>query len=348
VYLAVRLSLLAVRGSRSDPRPVTWMPPRVLGGALLTLLGLRYGLALAYGHVNDVGYDTLFGADSIIHRYPLYDPSSHLGSYGPVAYLAYVPFSLVFPFTDLSHLHPGAARAAAIAFDLGTVAMLYAIGRKLRKGAAGTELGLALAFAFAACPWTSLVLSQSTNDGLIALLLTLALLVATSPVGRGLVLGLAAAAKFAPLVLVGLFARVGRDRGRVSPLVYGTALAATFGLIIWAYLPDSGLRGFWDATLGYELSRSAPFSLWGLHPELDPLRIVVTAAGALMVGAAIFVPRERTVPRLAAAGAALLIVAQLTAIYWYYFYLVWFVPYALVALLSSEERTVVSVSSAQD
>ena len=333
LYLLVRLGMVALRPVQAGDGRLTWMPPRALLVALAALLAVRYGYDIVDGQVNDVGYASLYGADSIIHGYPLYDSSvgsGHLDSYGQVAYLAYVPFNLIFGF-DLRHDDTQAAIAAAITFDLLTVVGLYVLGRRLRDGL----LGLALAWGYAAFPWTLFVLGGNTNDGLVALVLVWTLVAAASPVGRGIGTALAAATKFAPLILGGLFLRGPHERGRRPMVMYAVACAATLALLVFAYLPDGGLREFYDSTIGFQFGRqSDPFSVWGLHTSLKPLHTLVTAAGALLAVGAIFYPRERSVPQLAAAGAVLLIAAQITAIHWYYFYLPWLAPYALVALFS--------------
>jgi hypothetical protein len=313
------------------------MGPRALAAGLVALLALRYGYDLADGHVNDVGYASVYGADSILNGLPLYDSapgSGNLDTYGPVSYLFYVPFDVLFPLKGLAHAHAGAARAAAISFDAATVAGLVLLGRRLRPGADGRTLGLALGWAFAAYPWTLFVLSENTNDGLVAMLLVFVLLAASSPLLRGVLMGLAAATKFAPLIVGGVFTRTGRERGLRPAVLYAVALTATIALVVFAYLPGGGLREFYDATIGFQLSRSSPFSIWGLHPAWDPLRTPVSVAVAAMAAASLWLPRERDTVRLAAAGAALLFAVQLTAKHWFYFYLPWALPYALVALFS--------------
>jgi hypothetical protein len=309
----------------------------VLGGALVLLLAGRYAWALAEGNVNDIGYASVFGADTILNRLPIYDASPgspHLDSYGPFMYLAYVPFTAIFPLTDLSHAHADAARAAALFFDLATVVTLFFVGRRLLPGRDGTSLGLALGWAFAACPWSLIVLNEGTNDGLIAWLLALTLLTLRSPRWRGVVLGLAGAAKFAPLILGGLFSRVAGERGRRPFREYAGALIAVMAFLVIVYLPDGGLREFWDSTIGFQLHRAAPSSMWGLHPSWKPVHAVVEALALGLAAASFTFPRERTPERIAAAGAALVIALQLATVYWYYFYLVWMLPYAFVALFS--------------
>jgi hypothetical protein len=344
LYLLVRFGHAALRGPSGEGsgERLTWLSPRALGIALLALLAARYAYDLIDGTVNDVGYGSVLGADSIQQGYQLYDASpssSHADTYGPVTYLLYVPFELLFPLKGLAHAHAGAARAAAIVFDLATVSALAALGRRLRPGPAGRELGFALGWAFAACPWSLYVLAHNANDGLVAMLLALSLLLAASPLGRGLLVGLAGAAKFAPVVLGALFLRAGREHGRRSALVYLAAAVIPAAVLVAALLPDGGLGEFWDATIGFQLTRDSPFSIWGLHPGWEPLQPVATAAAGLLALAALWLPRERSVPQLAAAGTALLAAVQIGARHWFYFYVVWLLPYALVALFSRSYAT---------
>src|SRR5207248_7835172 len=120
------------------------------------------------GGVNDVGYASVYGADSIVNGLPIYSSNgAHLDTYGPVVYLMYVPFELIIPLKGLAHSHAGAARLAAVTFDLVTVVGLFLLGRRLRPGRDGTHLGALLAWGFATYPWTLFVLSENTNDGLV-------------------------------------------------------------------------------------------------------------------------------------------------------------------------------------
>ena len=165
-----------------------------------------------------------------------------------------------------------------------------------------------------------------------------ALVSVSSPAVRGLFVGAATAAKFAPVVLWALLARVGRERVP-SIVAYGAAAVAVVVVCVAAYLPPSGVRGFWDSTIGFQLKRSSPFSIWGLHPGLASLHTVVTVGVAAMAAAAFVLGRRASTVQLAAAGAALLYGVQLVARHWYYFYLPWALPYALVALFSLSRAT---------
>jgi hypothetical protein len=136
--------------------------------------------------------------------------------------------------------------------------------------------------------------------------------------------GLGAAAKFAPLALAPLFARR-------RPLVFGLALALTLVVTVVPFIPDSGLREIYDRTIGYQASRGSPFSLWGQEPSLEWLQTLLKAAALGLALLVAFVPRRPDARQLAALGAAVLIALQLPVTHWFYLYVVWFVPFVLVA-----------------
>ena len=81
-----------------------------------------------------------------------------------------------------------ASHAAAIAFDLATVAGLFVFGPRLRPGRAGRELGAILAFAWVAYPYTAFALQSNSNDSLIAALLVWSLVLFARPLARGALL----------------------------------------------------------------------------------------------------------------------------------------------------------------
>ena len=331
LYLVGRACLLATR--RKSPAWDSWIPTRALVAGLIAVLVGRYVFDVVDGYVSDIGYASLFGADSVKHGYDIYaagTSGSNLDTYGPFAYLAYVPFSWIIPF-GLVHAHAGAARLAAMSFDLLTVAGLVVLGRQIRDW----RLGWLLGWGFAAFPFTFFALAANTNDALVSALLVWVLVAAATPMLRGFLLALAVTTKFAPAVLGGLFLRVRGERSRRSALLYLAALVTTVIVLIWAYLPNGGLREFWDATLGFQFTRSSPFSMWGLHPSWKPAHVVMEVIAAGLAVAAIVFPRRRDVVGIAAMGTTVIVAAQLTAIHWYYFYIPWFLPYALVALVST-------------
>jgi hypothetical protein len=112
--------------------------------------------------------------------------------------------------------------------------------------------------------------------------------------------------------------------------VFAAMLVALLALAVVPFIVDSGVRELYDRTIGYQVSRPSPFSVWG-QEDLGRLHdFVKIAAAGLAVGVA-FHPRERGPRQMAALGAAVLIALQLTATHWFYLYVVWFVPFVLVA-----------------
>jgi hypothetical protein len=101
-------------------------------------------------------------------------------------------------------------------------------------------------------------------------------------------------------------------------------------------LPDGGASELWDRTLGFQLDRDSPFSIWGQEDRLDPLHVAVTAGAALLALAVAFVPREKNALQALALGAAVLLAAQLAMSHWFYLYVVWWFPLAFTALLARE------------
>jgi hypothetical protein len=147
----------------------------------------------------------------------------------------------------------------------------------------------------------------------------------------GAVLALGTAAKFVTAALAPLFCRR-------SPFLFGAAFLVVLALAVAPFIPDGGLRELYDRTIGYQAGRPSPFSIWG-QVDLGPLQDVTKAAAALLALAAAFVPRRPDLRQTAALGAAILIAVELTATHWFYLYVVWFVPFVLVALFAAHART---------
>jgi hypothetical protein len=334
-YLLVRLLLAGFRPRERAGPLMPMVPLRILVVALVLLCGFRVALNVTDSSVIDVGYASVVGADRIVHDEQLYtDNESHGDAYGPLNYVAYIPFEAVFPTTGQWDDVP-AAHAAALTFDLLTILGLFLLGRRLRAGPEGRLLGLALAFAWTAYPYSTYVLQSNTNDGLVAMLLVYALLVVASPPARGALLAVGTTVKFVPLALAPLFAGGVGERSRTSLLRFTATFALVLATAVFAYLPDGGLREFYNATIGFQLARPSPFSLWGLHPALEPLQSVFKVAAVALAGMLFFVPRRRDARQLAALGAAVIVALELTATHWFYFYLVWMAPFALVAMLGA-------------
>jgi hypothetical protein len=352
IYLLVRALWLGVRRVQgSGLRPS--MPIAVLAVMTVVLLAGRITLNVVDSNVIDVGYSGVIGADRIADREPIYDnfPSDDQSgdTYGPVAYYAYVPFEQVLPWSGTWDDLP-AAHAASIFFDLATMAVLFLLGRRLRRGRLGTELGIVLCFAWAACPYTAYVLESNTNDALVSLGLAATLLCLTSPVARGITLGLSAMTKFAPLALGPLFATYGatantngghKHRRRIIRryarviVPFTIAFALTVLVVCFQALEDPGLSTFWHRTIAEQGGRDSPFSVWGQDHSLGWLQAVVKAAVVGLAVVVAFRPRRRDHVTVAALGAAVMIGMQLTVDHWFYLYIPWFLPFLLIALLAT-------------
>ena len=240
--------------------------------------------------------------------------------------------------TSWAYLLP--VREATIAFDLLTIAGLIWLGIRLRGRQAGLRLGLTLAWLWAACPFSVLGMEKSTNDGLVALIVVVVMLVLTSPVKRGIVVGVGAASKFFPAALLPLVA-IGpgtEPRSAIRKVLAGFVIAtgASFAL----FMPPGGLQEVWSHTIGYQLTRTDIFSIWALHPALAPIKIAVELAAVALAMAVAYRPRgPRSHAQVAALAAAVTIALQLPALHWFYMYIVWFLPLVLIAVLGAGWRS---------
>ena len=331
LYLTGRLLWIGFRGRAEPLRPV-W-PAAWLLVAALFLVGFRGGLNVADSGVIDVGYASVVGADRLADGEPLYgdfpDDVDQGDTYGPTTYLAYVPFEQALPWRGSWDDLP-AAHAAAVFFDLGTFALLWLLGRRLRPGDEGRTLGATLAFGWAAYPYAAFALQANSNDTLVGLLAVAALLLIARPLARGAGAAALALTKLAPLVLAPLLAVAGGASRRLL-VRFALGFAAAGLLLLGPALIDPGAGTFADRTLGYQAGRDSPFSVWG-QAGLEPVRIAVMAATAALALLVALRPPAGDVARVAALAGALLIGTQLAAQHWFYLYIVWFFPLALVAL----------------
>ncbi len=346
LYLLGRMLWVGLRsggGRVTAPGLSPLLSLRTLAIGLGSLFAARTAIGFISRDVMDVGYGSVIGAHHILAGQSIYfaDPA-HTDTYGPITYLAYVPFELLFPWHGTWDYLPS-AHVASFVFDLVTVIGLVMLGRRLRPGREGWRLGLAMGWAWSACPFTLLGMIMHTNDGLIAMLSVLSLLAFTSPPLRGALLGLAAAAKFAPAALLGLYAGQ-RDRGLRGVLLCVGAFALVVVVSIGLYLPTGGLSEFYNRTLHYQFTRSDVFSIWGLHPTLAPLQTGIEVMVVGLCAVVAFVPRHRrSMIEVCALAAAVTLAVQLPAKHWFYYYIIWFLPFVLVALLAPEPVTTAPV-----
>jgi hypothetical protein len=371
LYLLARSAFI---GFRSRPprtsRPV--IPVWFLLAATLFVVGLRVGLNVQTERsVIDVGYAGVIGASRILDgespyghmpqsgTLPACGPADadgkvrdriqeigrceasnpHGDTYGPVAYIAYVPAVAVFGWSGKWDGLP-AAHASALLFDLVTLLGLFVLG--LRLG--GMRLAATLAFAWTAYPFTAYALMANTNDALMPALLVWGFVFATAPAARGAAIALAGWTKFGALLLAPLWLSYGGRENRVVrrgfALGFVVASAAAFSILLLE--PDLivAAKTFWQRTLEFQFERESPFSIWGwgqYHasgiPDLAPGRWVVQAGAILFAGVAAVYPARRGPLELAALTAAILIAAQLSLNHWFYLYLPWFLPFVVLAIV---------------
>ena len=342
LYLLARVLLAGFRPRRPAGPLVPRAPLTLLVVGLVFLTAFRIGLNVADSNVIDVGYAGVVGADRIVDGDSLYgegfsEDVERGDTYGPFAYLLYVPFEQAMPWSGRWDDLP-AAHGAAIAFDLLVLGGLLLLGRRLRPARDGVALGVALAYAWAAYPYTTFVLESNSNDSLVALGCVGALLAASlardyaAGLWTGVAVALGAAAKFVTVALAPLFARR-------APLVFGAALLLTLVATVAPFAPDGQLRELYDRTIGYQASRPSPFSIWGQVDRLDWLQTVLKVTAADLALLVAFVPRRPDLRQTAALGGAVLIAIQLVATHWFYLYIVWFVPFVFVALFAAHART---------
>ena len=381
-YLLGRMVWIgARRRSASASRPV-W-PLWVLAAATVFLAGFRIGLNVeAPRTVIDVGYSGVIGAERIVHGQSPYNhmpvedslkpcgPSDIDGeirdrvqtngrcesandrgdTYGPVAYEAYLPAYAIFGWSGKWDSLP-ASHATAILFDLLCLLGLALVGRRF----GGLRLAVTLAFAWAAYPFTQYVSNSNTNDAIMPAFLIWGFWLCSSPWARGAASALAGWTKFGALLVAPLWLsypdglRVPRAKAAFAAAFVLTTLAA-FSILLLEPHPIHAARVFWDRTLGWQIGRDSPFSIWDWRqyhargiPDLHVLQLVVE--GLLLVGAlaVYFRPRRKSPLQLAALTAALLLGFELVLTHWFYLYIPWFFPFTAIALLAVPARRTVTV-----
>jgi hypothetical protein len=369
LYLLGRMAWSGWRGRLATGSVPVW-PIWLLAAATVFTAGFRIGLNVRASNVIDVGYSGVVGANRIANgqspygHFPVEESLKACGkedadgeireriqtngrcesanpqgdTYGPVAYEAYLPGYLILGWTGKWDDLP-AAHLSSILFDLLCLLGLALVG--LRFG--GTRLAVTLAFAWVAYPFTQYVSSSNTNDALPPLFLIWGFWLVTSPLARGAAVALAGWTKFAPLLLAPLWASYPERRARPTALFVAGFLAATvaaFSILLLEPSPVHAARVFWDRTLGWQLGRESPFSIWDwrqYHAGLPDLHLLQRVLEGLLVAgaaAAYFFPRRKSPLQLAALTAALLLGFELVLTHWFYLYLPWFFPFAAFAVLA--------------
>ena len=209
---------------------------------------------------------------------------------------------------------------------------LFIMGYRL----SGKEGAAALIFAWAAFPYTVYATNNNTNDIIVAAVSAIGLAAAASPIARGASIAAGFAVKLYPLVLGPLWIMYeGRKRKLIVDFALGGAgiVLLTFWVILLDGHPVGAAKLFYNKTLAFQGDRVSPWSLFSQVPQLAFLQRPLMALAIFLSILVAFVPRKKTLRRLAALSAALVIAFQLTLNYWFYAYITWFEPFVFVSLL---------------
>ncbi len=376
VYLLGRCVWIGWRGRPVRAAPPLW-PAWILLAATVFLVGFRIGLNLEDSNVIDVGYAGVIGAQRIATGVVPYDnfpdendlkacgPADSEGeirdriqpngrcesanplgdTYGPVAYAAYLPGYWIRGWSgkwdDLPAVH-----LTSILFDVLCLLGLGLVG--LRFG--GPWLAAALAFAWAAYPFTQYVSMSNTNDSIVPVFLIWGFWLVSSAWARGVAVALSGWTKFATLVVAPLWLTYPHALPRPRPALafaagFLVATAISFSVLLLDAHPINAAADFYQRTLKTQVTRESPFSLWDwaqYHargiPDLHVVQWILE--GLLVVTAVVvaFVPRTKTPLQLAALTGALLIGFELVLTHWFYLYIPWFFPFVAFALLATNGR----------
>jgi uncharacterized membrane protein len=208
----------------------------------------------------------------------------------------------------------------------------------------GREGAATLIFAWAAFPYTVYATNNNTNDIIVAAVAAIGLATAASPLARGASVAAGFAVKLYPLVLGPLWiSYYGLKRKPITDFLLGGAgvVLLTFWVVLLDGHPIEAMELFYQKTLAFQGERVSPWTIYTQLPALAFLQQPVTALVIFIALLVAFVPRKKTLRRLAALSAALVIGFQLTVNYWFYAYIVWFEPFVFVALLlATNEKTV--------
>ena len=340
LYLLARTLLMGFGAGERVEKTSNFPAP-----VLLALSTLATGLLLILNldsRVIDVGYASVAGADLVTIGTLPYDNMpedvSTGDTYGPLNYILYVPFLWLFGWSGEWDYLPAAHAMTAFAFVAGALAMFFTGWRYVgRRGAA------ALLFAWTVFPYTLYSTNNNTNDVLVAAVAAIGLAMAASPLARGITVVAGFAIKLFPLILAPLWLLYNGPR-RSSVLGFILGGVGVFFLSFWVLAldgdPIGGAKIFYERTLAFQSSRESPWTIFTQVPELAPLQQLLLMATILLAFIIAVVPEKRTIRRLAAFSAALIIAFELTVNFWFYPYIIWFSPFVFVALLTAtNEKT---------
>ena len=142
--------------------------------------------------------------------------------------------------------------------------------------------------------------------------------------------------KLYPLVLGPLWISYeGFKRKPIVDFLLGGAgvVLLTFWVVVLDGHPFEAARLFYQKTLAFQDDRVSPWTIYTQVPEISFLQKPVTAIVIFLSILVAFVPRKKSLRRLAALSAALVIAFELTVNYWFYAYITWFEPFVFLSLL---------------
>lgn len=339
LWLLARMLRRGLHPPIATPVRRTLLPAGVMIIGIVFLIGFRAALVAADGNVIDVGEASVIGADRLASGKAVYGHFPKRiergDTYGPSTWAAYAPFALLLDVGSKDGRLAAAAVAAAI-FDLLCLALIALLGWRLR----GPPAAIAAAWFWVTCPFTLYAQMCGVNDGLAAAGVALALVSTTIAGSRGALLRgmsvvVSALTKLAGLALLPVYTRVRGSSNLRSITSYAVGCSVAFFVLMLPYLDDP--VAVWDRTIGYQDARGAPFSAWGLYGLPHWTRVAWEVVVLLICVVATFVPKaaKRDGVSVAALSVAVLIAVQLSAIYWFYTYLVWFLP-ALAVVVAVE------------
>lgn len=358
------------------------LPPGAL--KLLCVLVLALNLTVLFGHdPDDAGIFTSIGAQRWVETgtMPYADPllkgpdsPAHgaAATYGPLLYLAHIPFQLltgtVYNPSDVGPMEPAyirppylATQLTCMAFQLVALWALYGIGR--RTG--GQSLGLSLVILYAGSAYVLGLGSNTFLAGGLAYIshiaptamLLLAIYFIDRPLVAGMCVAAAAGVLFFPVFFFPLFAGwyFWRSRADAVRFIAGFAiLGLLVGLMVIVFtgsLDGKGpIRLLLESTLEHQEGFSSdeygmsPFSFWGNFPGLAsfwqaPLfgtTSIFKPTFLLFVSycmAAFFLARQRTRIELALLLGSLAAALQLWKTHAAGTYVEWYYPFLLIGLL---------------
>lgn len=341
-----------------------WRRVRLLRLALLaTVLAFTMITVTSSGYT-DVAVASLEGATDVLHGVVPYGHihlALHGDTYPLLNYLLYLPGALLDPvsnaFSDVSGslfvtaaagllagwaLYRVAANPQAAADAQTTATPHLALTEDERE----TERALRTTLAWFAFPPLLLAASGGANDVLLAACLAWMLALRRRASSSLLLLALGAWVKLVPVILLAIWAprdrRLhARDSRRALARAYLPAIALSVALAgLLVALGGPGAVSAMVSAISFQFQRGSFFAPWYTF-DLQWLQPLTQAAViALALAAMLRVRGDRSRPleliRVSAIVASLLLGVQLAANYWTWSYLVWVLPFVLVALFLAD------------